>query len=270
MLWSSYIVSLLLILSIITSISAQEVDDEREFDYVKGSEKGPEHWGEIKKEWATCNTGELQSPINLYHRRVTMVPKREEISKSYRLGKAILKNRGHDIEIVWKDKNSKIKIRGTDYVLTQSHWHSPSEHTINETRFDMELHMVHQSKDLKIAVIGLMYKIGKPDRFLSKLMKKIKTIPESDIEIDAGMINPEDIKMGGNKYYRYIGSLTTPPCTEGVLWTVNKQIGTVSKKQLDLLRDAVHDHAEENARPLQKVNGRKVKLYVDEINNNPC
>jgi len=83
------------------------------------------------------------------------------------------------------------------------------------------------------------------------------------------MINPNEIKMEGKKYYRYIGSLTTPPCTEGVLWTVNKQIGTVSRKQLTLLKEAVHDHAENNARPLQELNGRKVKFYVDEIMNNP-
>ncbi|KAL9239329.1 hypothetical protein vseg_013664 [Gypsophila vaccaria] len=269
MLWTSRICSLLLILSIVTSsIRGDEVEDEREFDYIKGSEKGPEHWGELKVEWRTCKTGQQQSPIDLFHKRVSVIPKSEEVTKFYKLGRATLKNRGHDIEIKWKDRNSKIKINGTEYILLHSHWHSPSEHTINGTRFDLELHMVHQSKHNKIAVIGLLYKIGRPNLFLHKLMNKIKSIGDSDKEIDIGMINPQKIKMRGTRYYRYTGSLTTPPCTEGVLWTVNEQIGTVSAEQVKVLREAVHDHAEKNARPLQAVNGRNVKLYANQIKNN--
>ncbi|XP_074304391.1 alpha carbonic anhydrase 7 [Silene latifolia] len=260
MLWISFF----LILSIATFITCQEVEDETEFNYIEGDKRGPENWGYIKKEWAVCKTGKLQSPIDLPHKRVTLVPKSEEIIKFYRTSHTLLKNRGHDIQIEWVNKNSKIKINGTNYILTQSHWHSPSEHTINGIRFDLELHMVHQSKDNKIAVIGLLYKIGRPDPFLSKLIKKIKSIGVGE-EIEGGLINPAEIKMGGRKYYRYMGSLTTPPCTEGVLWTVNEQIGTVSKKQVKSLRDAVHDDAQTNARPLQPRNGRKVNLYYQPI-----
>ncbi|KAH9624874.1 hypothetical protein KSS87_016645 [Heliosperma pusillum] len=274
----SFWISFLLILSTATLILCQEVEDESEFDYVKGSKRGPEHWGEIKPEWAVCKTGKLQSPIDLFHKRVTIVPKSKEITKFYKIGNTLLKNRGHDIEIKWVDKNSKIKINGISYILMQSHWHSPSEHTINKTRYDLELHMVHQSKDNKIAVIGLLYRIGKPDPFLSKLIKKIKSIGDGE-EIDGGLINPAKIRMRGKKYYRYLGSLTTPPCTEGVLWTVNKQMGTVSEEQVMSLREAVHDsivlrvatrlHAEKNARPVQALNGRKVNLYYQQIKNYP-
>ncbi|KAK9755561.1 hypothetical protein RND81_01G034700 [Saponaria officinalis] len=268
MVWSSRALSLLLVLAFATSIVCQEVEDETEFNYIKGSKRGPEHWGEIKEEWATCKTGKKQSPIDLFNRRVSVVPKWAEVTRFYRLGNATLKNRGHDIEIIWKDKNSKIKINGTNYILLQSHWHSPSEHTLNGIRFDLELHMVHQSKDNKIAVIGLLYKIGSPNVFISKLIRKIKMIGDTEHQIDAGLINPNEITMRGKRYYRYIGSLTTPPCTEGVLWTVNQQIGTVSKEQVIILREAVHDHAEKNARPRQALNGRKVNLYAHAIKNN--
>lgn len=253
---------LLLIFSLVASVTSQEVEDEREFDYVRGSGMGPEHWGDLKREWAMCKTGKMQSPIDLLHQRVEVVPKSEEIHKFYKPSKATLKNRGHDIEVKWKGENSKIEINGSDYILRQAHWHSPSEHSINGQRFAMELHLVHQSKDKKIAVIGLLYDIGHSNPFLEKLMKTIKSISDTSEEVDIGLINPEEIRMGGNNYYRYMGSLTTPPCTEGVLWTVNKQIATVSKEQVALLREAVHDSAEENARPLQAVNGRKVKLYA--------
>ncbi|KAL2933898.1 Alpha carbonic anhydrase 7 [Bienertia sinuspersici] len=261
------LLSLLLFFSLTTPILGQEVEDERDFDYIKGSERGPEHWGELHEEWAKCKTGKMQSPIDLLHSRVRIIPKSAQITRFYKPSKAVLKNRGHDIEIVWKDENNKIEINGTDYILRQSHWHSPSEHTTNGKRYDLEVHMVHQSKDNSTAVIGLLYKLGKPNYFLSKLSKKIKLISESTLEIDVGIINPVKINMRGRKYYRYLGSLTTPPCTEGVIWSVNTEIGTVSADQVALLREAVHDHAEKNARPLQGINGRKVQLYAHMIKN---
>uniref|UniRef100_A0A7C8ZZV0 Carbonic anhydrase n=2 Tax=Opuntia streptacantha TaxID=393608 RepID=A0A7C8ZZV0_OPUST len=251
----------LLILSMVALVPSQEVEDEREFDYVKGSEVGPEHWGELRSEWAMCKKGKMQSPIDLLNQRVEVVPKSEEIHKFYNPSEAVLKNRGHDIEIKWKGENSKILINGTEYFLRQAHWHSPSEHSINGKRFAMELHMVHLTYDKKIAVIGLLYDIGQSNPFLEKLMKKIESISDSSEEVDIGVINPAEIEMRGDNYYRYMGSLTTPPCSEGVLWTVNKQIATVSEEQVALLREAVHDSAEENARPSQPVNGRKVRLF---------
>ncbi|XP_021774552.1 alpha carbonic anhydrase 7-like [Chenopodium quinoa] len=266
MLWFS-LFFLVILCSFSIPILAQEVDDERDFDYVKGSKRGPEHWGELRPAWAKCKTGEMQSPIDLLHRRVKLTPKSEEITRFYKPGKAILKNRGHDIEVEWKDESSKIQINGTDYILQQSHWLSPSEHTINGKRYDMEVHIVHQSKDGKIAVIGRLYKIGKPNKFLKKLEKQIKLISDTTLEIDVGIVNPAKIKMRGKRFYRYTGSLTTPPCTEGVIWSVNTQIGTVSKNQVDMLREAVHDHAEKNARPLQRIHGRKVNLYAHMIKN---
>ncbi|KMS97056.1 hypothetical protein BVRB_7g179170 [Beta vulgaris subsp. vulgaris] len=266
MLYTSLLLSVLF-LSFTASVLCQEVDDEREFDYIRGSEMGPERWGEIRPEWATCSTGEMQSPIDLLDARVKVTPRSAEINRLYRPTRAMLRNRGHDIELEWEDDSSRIQINGTEYILRQSHWHSPSEHTINGKRYDMELHMVHQSRDNQTAVIGLLYKIGKPNHFLSKLMNNIRLISETTLELDVGIINPSRIKMGGRKYYRYLGSLTTPPCTEGVIWTLNTQIGTVSEEQVSLLREAVHDHAEENARPLQRTNGRNMRLYAHMIKN---
>ncbi|XP_021774553.1 alpha carbonic anhydrase 7-like [Chenopodium quinoa] len=264
MLISSLIFSLLILL-VIESTIAQEVDDETEFDYIRGSERGPDKWGHIKEEWATCKTGKLQSPIDLLHRRVQVLPRSEEIVKFYRAGNATVKNRGHDIMIEWEDGHSTIEMNGTTYILRQCHWHSPSEHTINGIRFAAELHLVHQSLDNKIAVIGLLYKLGKPNLFLTKLMKKLELVPHALDKTNAGEINPGEIKFRGNKYYRYMGSLTTPPCTEGVIWTVDKRVATISEHQVAMMREVVHDDAEKNARPVHPKNGRKIRLYTTTI-----
>ncbi|XP_023527587.1 alpha carbonic anhydrase 7-like [Cucurbita pepo subsp. pepo] len=244
--------------------TAQEVEDESEFNYIRGSKKGPTRWGEIKKEWAMCNNGDMQSPIDLSSKRVKVVKSLGQLKRKYKPSMAILKNRGHDITIKWEGDAGSIEINGTNYVLQQAHWHSLSEHTLNGRSYDLEVHLVHQSSnpDAKypIAVVGVFYKIGRPDAFLGKMSRKIKELGEEK-EKKAGRIDPRGIKMGGEKYYRYMGSLTVPPCTEGVIWNINKKVQTVSREQVSLLRSAVHDSAERNARPIQPHNGRHVDLY---------
>ncbi|KAL7170263.1 hypothetical protein ACSBR2_035185 [Camellia fascicularis] len=248
------------------SVTAQEVEDETDFDYYKGSVKGPERWGEIKEEWAACNHGEMQSPIDMANRRVQIIRKSKELVKNYKTSNVTVKNRGHDIAIKWTlGEAGSIKINGTEYQLHQGHWHSPSEHSINGRRYAMELHMVHESPqengETKIAVIGVFYKIGRPDPFLTQLMRNISDMIDQKDERHFGMVDPRDIKTGGKRYYRYMGSLTVPPCTEGVVWTINKKVRTVSREQVKLLREAVHDYAEQNARPLQSLNDREIHLY---------
>ncbi|KAL5743022.1 hypothetical protein ACOSP7_029754 [Xanthoceras sorbifolium] len=257
------------------SVTAQEVEDEREFDYSEGGEKGPAHWGDLKQEWAACKSGDMQSPIDMCNDRVQVVFKSGDIERIYKPSNAILRNRGHDISLQWLNNSAgMIKMNGTDnFFLQQGHWHSPSEHTINGRRFDLELHMVHVSPDPNvtnyIAVIALLYKIGPPDAFLSKLIENVMPMADKLTEINMGVIDPRDIKIGGRKYYRYMGSLTVPPCTQGVIWTINKKTRTVSQDQVNALRKAVHDYAEVNARPLQALNQRGVQLYNPNPENTP-
>ncbi|XP_027367401.1 alpha carbonic anhydrase 7-like [Abrus precatorius] len=265
-----FLPNLLILLTILLQstiwIRAQEVEDESEFDYIKGSEKGPSHWGELKKEWATCKSGTMQSPIDLSSHRVRVVRKLGELKKYYKPQNATVRNRGHDIQLKWTEEAGSININGTEFFLQQCHWHSPSEHTINGRRYDLELHMVHESPNTngksKTAVVGLLYKIGRSDPVLNKLSKYIKTMVDEETEKSIGVFDPSEIKLGGKKYFRYMGSLTVPPCTEGVIWTINKKIRSVSRAQVRLLREAVHDHAERNARPIQSLNKRGIQLYA--------
>ncbi|MQM08977.1 hypothetical protein Taro_041834 [Colocasia esculenta] len=241
---------------------AQEVEDEREFSYEVGSENGPDRWGALHPEWALCNNGTMQSPIDLTNERVKVVPALGRLKRSYKPAHARLRNRGHDIMLEWTEDAGSIHIGGTKYYLKQCHWHSPSEHTVNGRRFEMEVHLVHQSSENKTAVLGIMYRRGRPDTFLSELMELIDDVAKTrDAERDVGVVNPWHIKLGSRKYYRYLGSLTTPPCSEGVLWTITRKVRTVSMEQLRLLRDAVHDDAERNARPEQPISDRMIQFY---------
>lgn len=248
------------------SISAQEVENEREFDYMENSGKGPKHWGDLKKEWESCKRGGMQSPVDLSDQRVKMVRKTGEMQRTYNRCHATLKNRGHDISLQWgHDEAGSIKVNSTDYFLQQGHWHSPSEHTLNGRRYALELHLVHVSPDPNvknnITVLGALYKFGEPDAFLSKLISNVSSMGDQVHQKDMGVVDPSEIKLGGRKYYRYVGSLTVPPCTEGVIWSINKKIRTVSRDQVTALKIAVHDYAVTNARPTQPLHGRQVELY---------
>ncbi|GLT59289.1 hypothetical protein SLA2020_321180 [Shorea laevis] len=244
--------------------SSSEVGDETPFTYIEGTGKGPNEWGNIRPDWKVCNTGKLQSPIDLLDGRVQVMSNLGKLKRDYKAAPAVVKNRGHDISVWWEGYAGKININETDYKLIQCHWHSPSEHTFNGSRHKLELHVVHRSASGKTAVIGIVYKYGRPDPLLSRLLHHIKTVGKNERPI--GILNPGDIKFGSRKYYRYNGSLTTPPCTEGVVWTIVKKVRTASREQVKALRDAVHDGYEANARPTQALNGRPVWLYTPSKN----
>ncbi|XXG45473.1 hypothetical protein AAC387_Pa02g0547 [Persea americana] len=258
---------ILLVVSHSPPTTSQEYDDEREWDYLEDSGKGPEHWGDLNENWTICKNGTRQSPINLRDGWVDVRPL-GRLQTSYSPANATLLNRGHDIMLKWVDHAGSLHIDGTDYELIQCHWHSPSEHIVNSHRLDLEVHMVHQSSDGKIAVIGVLYKIDeiflREDPFLGELRAPLDVLVNGTVnETVAGVVDPYDLIMdGGSEYYRYMGSLTTPPCTEDVVWTVLKEpcIRPVSFDQVKKLRDAVHDYARSNARPIQQFNGRELLL----------
>ncbi|KAJ0261902.1 Alpha carbonic anhydrase domain-containing protein [Hirschfeldia incana] len=236
--------------------------DESEFSYERNQDNGPEKWGKLKPEWKMCGKGEMQSPIDLLHKRVRIVSHLGGLTRDYKSANATLINRGHDMMVRFEEGPGSIKINNTEYQLHQLHWHSPSEHTINGRRFALELHMVHESANGSLAVVTVLYKIGRPDSFLSLLENKLCAVTDHHkAEVNIGMIDPKDIKLGSRKYYRYIGSLTIPPCTQNVIWTVIKKVRTVARHQVKLLRVAVHDYSDTNARPVQPTNMRTVKLY---------
>ncbi|KAJ3677030.1 hypothetical protein LUZ60_002754 [Juncus effusus] len=258
-------IPLSLLLFSVTFTSSEETD----FGYTPGTENGPEHWGQLNTNWTICGTGHAQSPIDLLNERVQVQPYLGRLVRSYQPAKATINNRGHDIEVKWDEDAGSIRIEGTTYNLLQLHWHSPSEHTINGRRYEMEMHMVHTSTDGKIAVIGFLYQYGLPDPFLAEMEPYIKKVADATgKEEEIGLVDASKIKRGSRKYYRYIGSLTTPPCTEGLIWTIVKKVKSVSREQVNLLKEAVSDDMMYNARPVQNIYDRIIGLYVPEKTRN--
>uniref|UniRef100_A0A0D3H0D6 Carbonic anhydrase n=1 Tax=Oryza barthii TaxID=65489 RepID=A0A0D3H0D6_9ORYZ len=200
-------------------------DEDDQFGYIPGTPRGPENWGSLKPEWATCSSGEMQSPINLGLLDLTLAPGLGDLNYTYRNANATVVNRGHDIMVRFDGGVGSLMMNGTAYQLRQVHWHAPSEHAVDGRRYDMELHMVHLNTQNQTAVVGVLYAIGAQDEFLHKIVN--------------GGVDPNVAKEHDIVYYRYMGSLTTPPCTDGVIWTIVRKVHTVSLSQLALLKAAV-------------------------------
>ncbi|XP_050229243.1 alpha carbonic anhydrase 4-like [Mercurialis annua] len=236
-----------------------ETNDEIPFSYIEASGRGPSKWGELDPKWRACGVGKLQSPIDFVDKNVKVNSGLGELQKNYKPANATIISRGRDIMVAWKGDAGNIIINGISYNLQHSHWHTPSEHSFNGTRYDLELHMVHQNSHGQVAVVGIVYRYGEPDSFLSKLFPYIKSVTKQ--EKDLGIVNPGEIEFGSRKYYRYNGSLSVPPCTEVVLWTLIYKARTVSPEQVRALKNAVDEGFEMNARPLQPLYAREVYFY---------
>ncbi|KAJ4830990.1 hypothetical protein Tsubulata_009310, partial [Turnera subulata] len=192
--------------------------EEPAFSYNERSRTGPSNWGRLDPNWKTCSDGKSQSPIQFLPQDLHIAPSLGDLEAAYFQSPATMRSNGHNIMLSWKGNSGKITIGSKDYNLQNFHWHTPSEHAINGQRFALEHHIVHQSSNGELAVIAILYQAGTPDPFLSKLLPSIKSVTKE--EKDLGILNPTDIEFPSKNYYRYIGSLTTPPCTEEVVWTV--------------------------------------------------
>ncbi|XP_019188898.1 PREDICTED: alpha carbonic anhydrase 4-like [Ipomoea nil] len=255
---------IILIISILflssQTISVARESEETKFSYIRGAENGPEKWGKLNTNYTLCNAGQMQSPINIDDSTVNVTSKFGELIQRYEPFEARIINNGNSLQIQWtSDKAGKIIINGTDYFIQNCHCHTPSENTVNGKKYDMEMHLVHKSTKDEFAAVSLLFKIGEPDSFLGQFLNSsIKQVGRNGA--DLGVLNPRKIGYEGKKYYRFIGSLTTPPCTQGVIWTVIKKSKTLSQDQIKLLKEAVDDGYEKNARPVQPLNGRTVYL----------
>jgi carbonic anhydrase len=209
----------------------------------------PAHWGDLKPEFHTCKDGVNQSPIDL---KSFVDAKLANIPFNYKTGSTEILNNGHTIQVNIAG-GSTIEIDGIKFELKQFHFHTPSENNINGKSFPLEAHFVHASKDGELAVVALMFEEGDENKMLGQLWDKMpmKGGDKTKLEIaDVTSILPKE-----RDYYRFNGSLTTPPCTEGVRWIVLKKTTTLSKAQTEkFAKVMVHP----NNRPIQSTNARMV------------
>lgn len=227
------------------------------FNYDEGTSRGPSRWGMLKENWETCSAGREQSPIDI--RTVQVSSQLGDLQRNYKSAQAVLSNRTEDVAVVFQGDAGSIIINGTVYKALNCHWHSPSEHTFNGTRYPLEIHIVHRSDRNETAVVGILYQYGPRDPFIASIYHHLLSLRQEDIPL--GSKSPGAIVFPGSSYYRYNGSLTTPPCSENVTWTVFKQIKTVAWFEVKALRRVLPPQNRNNSRPTQPLNNRTVLFH---------
>jgi carbonic anhydrase len=209
------------------------------------------HWGTLSEKFATCNQGKAQSPIDITDSVPSKLP---PLEFDYQAIPLTIENNGHTIKVV-ADNSGTLKIGADSYQLKQFHVHSPSEEAINGKKSDMVAHLVHQSEAGQLAVVAVLFEKGASANPVIEAMASV--IPKKEgppQKHEAIQINIADLLPKDKKYFTYQGSLTTPPCTEGVRWIVLKTPVAITEKALSQITTLYP----ENARPLQPLNGRKV------------
>ncbi len=218
-------------------------------------ENGPQAWARLKAEFSLCGMGKRQSPINI-ESGTTLQGPAEAIQFSYTPSSATVVNNGHTIQVDVQGDNA-ITVRGSSYRLLQFHFHTPSEEQINARRFPMVAHLVHKNAEGQLAVVAVLLDTGGNSN--NMLIDKVWTYMPLDsgdrVRMPAGLLNLYELLPSDPRYYQFMGSLTTPPCTEGVLWIVLKQPTTISQNQYRLFTQLYAN----NARPVQALNGRAVR-----------
>ncbi len=211
---------------------------------------GPKYWGTMNSDYATCKNGVNQSPIDLAKLIEAELP---PLGLAYRSGGYEIVNNGHTIQVNYQP-GSSLSVGNQVFELKQLHFHTPSENQINGHSYPLEAHLVHADKDGNLAVIAVLFEQGEENPTIKSIWE---SMPEKAGEKNKlqTMISADDILPSHQDYYRYNGSLTTPPCTEGVTWLVMKQPLSVSKQQIKQF-ESLLDHP--NNRPIQPVNARPV------------
>lgn len=228
---------------------------------------GPKHWGRLSPNFTRCAKGTMQSPIDIKTNEVVYSPQLGHLHRDYEAANATLVDNIYNIALRYEDAPGAVEIDGVRYMLKNIHWHSPSEHTINGQRFAVEQHMVHISDEGNITVVAILYRLGRPEPFLMQIQDKLSELyveacqAEKGAPIPAGVVSMWSLRRYTHAYYRYMGSLTTPPCTENVVWNILGQVREMTMGQAAALIAPLEEDYRRNSRPTQQLNGRTVQLY---------
>lgn len=212
--------------------------------------QGPDNWAKLSPEFATCETGRNQSPINIEN---TMRASLKPLKGLQKFPAKDIVNNGHTVQVNFKQGNMLV-LDSAPYQMKQVHFHAPSENTINGKSFPLEAHFVHADAKGNLTVIGVMFKEGEANPGLEKLWAQLPDKEGAPVSLKSRVI-PSELIPENRAYYRFSGSLTTPPCSEGVRWLLMKTPMTASKSQIEAFERAVKHH---NNRPVQALNGRVI------------
>jgi len=231
----------------------ETADAEHDVHWSYEGEGAPENWGEIDGtvDYETCGLGTSQSPIDL---TAGMMTDLQNVTFSYSDSVVNILNNGHTIQVNY-DEGSSVEIDGHVYNLLQFHFHAPSEHAVDGTLYPAEMHLVHGDAYGHLAVVGVFIDVGAENPAFTPVWDNLPA--EETKAIATGMmVNATSLLPAEQAVYRYNGSLTTPPCSEGVLWSVMETPVEMSAEQIAMFTDIF----EGNNRPLQPLNDRELKL----------
>ena len=210
---------------------------------------GPSHWSELESDFTSCKLGKTQSPIDIRSAKTSaMAP----IDFQYASSAGEIVNNGHTVQVNLNDAGS-VKLASGAYKLLQFHFHTPSEESINGKHYPLVAHLVHKNEQGELAVVAVLFKQGKENATLKQVFDGLPPTAGDKHPLDAN-IDLMAILPAKHSYYAFMGSLTTPPCSEGVHWQVLKQPVEISARQLAAFKKLYAM----NARPIQPLNGRAV------------
>lgn len=214
------------------------------------AEGAPANWHELDPEFTTCQAGKNQSPIDL---RGFIEAELAPLRITYQAGSSEILNNGHTVQVNYSP-GSTLVVDERSFELKQFHFHAPSENRIGGKHFALEGHLVHADKDGNLAVIAVMFAEGAANATLTSLWQKMPGKPGAKASLPPGL-DASQLLPANRDYYRFNGSLTTPPCSEGVRWFVMKSPVTASRAQVEQFSKTL---GFANNRPIQPVNARPV------------
>jgi carbonic anhydrase len=231
--------------------SASFAGEEAHWSYAGAT--GPVKWGTLEKEYSACALGKTQSPIDIRD-DVAKQADLPAINFDYKASTLKIIDNGHTIQINYAP-GSSITVGGKQYELVQFHFHKPSEEKLNGKSYDMVAHLVHRDQEGKLAVVAVLLATTGANPLIKTLWDNLPKKKETETAVDAVKINVADLLPTNKAYYTFAGSLTTPPCSEGVTWFVLKNPTSISADESARFARSYPM----NARPVQPLNGREVR-----------
>jgi carbonic anhydrase len=221
-------------------------------------DKGPQSWGELDPKWEPCGLGKSQSPIDLPSLGDEPRDLSDKLSVDYMSIPLRIKNSGHTME-VQNLTDSFIMVGSKRFDLVHFHFHSPSEHTVAGQRYPLEVQFVNKARDGEFAILAVLLETGEGNKALEEIWRKMPKHETQDfVNHEKKKLNVSDIVSLSEGYYHYPGSLTTPPCTEGVRWFVMKETMEIDSRSVDQFRSILGGRTN---RPVQPVGDRKVFFF---------
>lgn len=211
---------------------------------------GPANWGRLTPDNVMCEKGRNQSPINIEGVLDAVV---QPLKPNYAAASRSIVNNGHTVQVDFEPGNTLV-VDNVTFDLKQVHFHAPSENQIGGQSFPMEAHFVHADPEGNLLVVALMFQEGEAHSALARIWTALPAMPGPASPLP-NAVTPKAFMPKFMSYYRFSGSLTTPPCSEGVRWLVLKTPASASKAQIEAFEHTIGHH---NNRPVQPLNGRVI------------